>query len=69
MAPVTTDQPDPPTAEQAGPLRPPAPASVLTAARFMHAAIGTAAYLIVALPFIGDIQGKKCSGTASPRPR
>jgi len=59
VAQVTTDQPYPATGEPAGPLRPPAPAPVLTAARFMHAgAVGTAAYLIVALPFIGDIQGK-----------
>jgi hypothetical protein len=56
---VTTDQPCPSAGDPAGPLRPPPPASVLTAARFMHAgAVGTAAYLIVALPFIGDIQGK-----------
>ena len=59
VAQVTTDQPYPSTGEPAGPLRPPAPASVLTAARFMHSgAVGTAAYLIVALPFIGDIHGK-----------
>jgi len=59
VAEVTTDQPCPSAGEPAGPPRPPAPASVLTAARFMHAgAVGTAAYLIVALPFIGDIQGK-----------
>jgi hypothetical protein len=56
---VATDQPCPSAGDPAGPLRPPPPASVLTAARFMHAgAVGTAAYLIVALPFIGDIQGK-----------
>jgi len=55
----TTDQPYPSTVEPAGPLPPSAPASVLTAARFLHAgAVGTAAYLIVALPFIGHIQGK-----------
>jgi hypothetical protein len=59
VARVTTDPPYPSTGEPARPLRPPPPASVLTAARFMHAgAVGTAAYLIVALPFIGDIQGK-----------
>ena len=59
VAEVTTDQPCPSAGEPAGPLRPPAPAPVLTAARFMHAgAVGTAAYLIVALPFVGDIQGK-----------
>jgi hypothetical protein len=59
VAQVTTDQPGPSAGEPAGPLQPPAPAPVLTAAKFMHAgAIGTAAYLIVALPFIGDIHGK-----------
>ncbi len=59
VAQVTADQPCPSAGEPAGPPRPPAPAPVLTAARFMHAgAGGTAAYLIVALPFIGDIQGK-----------
>jgi hypothetical protein len=59
VAQVTADQPCPSAGEPAGPPRPPAPAPVLTAARFMHAgAVGTAAYLIVALPFIGDIQGK-----------
>jgi hypothetical protein len=59
VAQVTADQPCPSAGEPAGPPRPPAPAPVLTAARFMHAgAVGTAAYLIVALPFVGDIQGK-----------
>ena len=59
VAQVTADQPCPSAGEPAGPPRPPAPAPVLTAARFMHAgAVGTAAYLIVALPFIGDIQGR-----------
>jgi hypothetical protein len=58
-APVTTDQPYPSAGEPAGPPRPPAPAPVLTAARFMHAgAVGTATYLVVALPFISDIHGK-----------
>ena len=56
VAQVTTDQPYPSTGQPAEPLRPPAP--VLTAAKFMHGgAIGSAAYLIVALPFIGDIRG------------
>jgi hypothetical protein len=50
-------QPDPSGGQPVGPLRPPAPAPVLTAVRFMHAgAVGTAAYLIVALAFIGDIK-------------
>jgi hypothetical protein len=45
------------TFQPAGPLRPPAPATVRTAVKFMHAgAVGTAAYLIIALAFIGDIR-------------
>ena len=69
VAQVTTDQPDPSTGQPAGPLRPPAPAPVLTAARFMHGgAIGTAAYLIVALPFIGDIHGKVLGHRLTPTP-
>ncbi len=59
LAQVTTDQPGPPAGQPAGPLRPPAPAPVLSAARFMYGgAISTAAYLIAALPFIGDTHGK-----------
>jgi hypothetical protein len=50
-------QPDPSRRQPVGPLRPPAPAPVLTAVKFMHAgAVGTAAYLIIALAFIGDIK-------------
>ena len=49
---VTTYQPQP-----AGPLRPPAPAPVLTAVKLMYGgAVGTAVYLIIALVFIGDIK-------------
>ena len=59
VAQVTTDQPYPSTGQPAEPLRPPAPAPVLTAAKFMHGgAISSAAYLIAALPFMGDIHGK-----------
>jgi hypothetical protein len=59
VAQVTTDQPAPPGGQPAGPLRPPAPAPVLSAARFMYGgAISSAAYLIAALPFIGGIHGK-----------
>ena len=42
----------------AGPLRPAAPKPVLTAARFMYGgAAVSAAYLVGALPFLGDIHG------------
>ncbi len=42
----------------AGPLRPAAPRPVLTAARFMYGgAAVSAAYLVGALPFMGDIRG------------
>jgi len=45
-----------PTAQPAEPLPPPAPAPVLTAVKFMYSgAIGTAAYLIIALAFSWDI--------------
>src|SRR5580692_10614094 len=51
-------QPCPSAGQPAGPQRPPAPAPVLTAAKFMYggAAVSTV-YLIAALPFIGDIHG------------
>jgi hypothetical protein len=50
------DQPGPPSGQPAEPLRPPAP--VLSAGKFMHAgAVSSAAYLIVTLPFAGDIKG------------
>ena len=52
-------QPYPSAGRPAGPLRPAAPAPVLTAAKFMFGgAAVSAAYLIAALPFIGDIHGK-----------
>jgi hypothetical protein len=58
VAEVTMDEPCPSTGQPAEPLRPPAPAPVLTAARFMHGgAISSAALLIVALPFAGDVKG------------
>jgi len=54
---ASTYQPDPSTGQLVEPLRPPAPAPVLTAVKFMHAgAAGTAAYLIIALAYIGDIK-------------
>jgi hypothetical protein len=69
VAQVTTDQPDLSTGQPAEPLRPPAPAPVLTAAKFMHAgAIGTAAYLIVAAPFIGDLNGNVLGHRLTPTP-
>jgi hypothetical protein len=50
-------QAGPASSQPAGPLRPPAPAPVRTAVRFMHAgAVGTAAYLIITLAFLGDIR-------------
>jgi hypothetical protein len=53
-------QPYPSTGLLAGPLRPRAPAPVLTAARFMYvgAATTAAVFLVTALPFIGDIHGR-----------
>jgi uncharacterized membrane protein (UPF0136 family) len=53
-------QPYPSTGQPAGPLRPPAPAPVLTAVRFMYggAAITAAVFLVTALPVIGDIHGR-----------
>ena len=69
VAQVTTDQPYPSTGQPAEPLRPPAPAPVLTAARFMYGgAVSTAALLIAALPFIGDIHGKVLGYRLTPTP-
>ena len=53
-------QPYPSTGQPAGPLRPPAPAPVLTAVRFMYggAAITAAVFLVTLLPVIGDIHGR-----------
>ena len=52
-------QPYPSSGQPVELLRPPAPAPVLSATRFMYGgAVGSAAYLIAALPFMGDIHGK-----------
>jgi hypothetical protein len=54
----TTSQPDLSAGQPAELLRSPAPAPVLTAARFMRGgAISSAALLIVTLPFAGDLKG------------
>ena len=53
----TMSPPYPSGGQPAEPLRPPAPAPVLTAVKFMRAgAIGSAAYLIVVLAFSWDIR-------------
>ena len=53
----TMDQPYPSSSQPVEPLRPPAPAPVLTAVQLMYSgAVGTAAYLIIALFFIGDVK-------------
>jgi hypothetical protein len=55
---VTIDQPDPSAGQPVEPQRPPAPAPVRAAARFMHGgAISSAALLIVALSFVGEPKG------------
>jgi hypothetical protein len=52
------DQPQPPSGQPAGPLQLPAPKPVRTAARFMlGGAVTSTAYLIAALPFIGQSKG------------
>ena len=52
-------QPYSPAGQPAGPPQPPAPKPVLTAAKFMYGgAAVSAAYLLGALPFMGDIHGK-----------
>ncbi len=57
VAEVTAGQPRPSSGQPAERLRPPAP--VLSAGKFMHAgAVSSAAYLIVALPFMGDSKGR-----------
>ena len=69
VAQATMSQPGPPAGQPAGPLRPPAPKPVLTAAKFMYGgAISTAAYLIAALPFIGDTHGKVLGHRLTPTP-
>jgi hypothetical protein len=57
VAEVTMAQPGPSSGQPVEPLRPPAP--VLSAGRFMYAgAVSSAAYLIVTLPFMGDVKGR-----------
>ena len=69
VAEVTVDQPYPPAGQPTGPLRPAAPAPVLTAAKFMRGgAISSAAYLIVALPFTSDIKGHVLGYRLTPAP-
>jgi hypothetical protein len=52
-------QPNSSTGQPAGPLPPPAPKPVLTAAKLMYGgATVSAASLIAMLPFMGDIHGK-----------
>jgi hypothetical protein len=52
-------QPYPSAGQPAGPLRPPAPKPVRTAAKFLYGgAAVSAASLIAILPYIGDIHGK-----------
>jgi hypothetical protein len=57
VAEVTTAHPSLSSGQPAEPLRPPAP--VVTAGTFMRGgAVTSAAYLITALPFMGDVHGK-----------
>ncbi len=58
VAEATMDQPGPSSGQPAEPLRPRAPAPVQDAVKLMYAgAVGTAAYLIIALAFSGHIRG------------
>jgi hypothetical protein len=77
VAEATTGQPDSSSGHPAEPLRPPAPvplrppapAPVLAAARFMYGgAISSAALLIVALPFAGDVKGSVLGYRLTPSP-
>jgi hypothetical protein len=57
VAKVTMHQPYPPAGQPAGPLRPPAPAPVASAAKLMYGgAVGTAVQWILGLASIGDIK-------------
>jgi hypothetical protein len=65
----TTSQPDLSTGQPAESLRSPAPAPVLTAAKFMRGgAISSAALLIVTLPFAGDLKGDVLGHRLTPTP-
>jgi len=75
--PSAVSQPGPSAVSQPGPsagqpveaLRPAAPAPVLAAARFMYGgAISTAALLIVAVPFAGDVKGTVLGHRLTPTP-
>ena len=69
VAEAATGQPDSSSGHPAELLRPPAPAPVLTAARFMYGgAISSAALLIVALPFAGDVKGNVLGHRLTPTP-
>jgi hypothetical protein len=69
VAPDTTSQPDLSTGQPAEPLRSPAPAPVLAAAKFMRGgAISSAALLIVTLPFAGDLKGDVLGHRLTPTP-
>jgi hypothetical protein len=59
VAQATVDESEPSTGQPAGPLQPPAPRPVLTAAKLMYGgAVTSAAYVIATVPFMGDIHGK-----------
>ncbi len=69
VAEVTIDQAYPSSGQPVEPLRPPAPAPVLTAAKFMRGgAISSAALLIVALPFVSDTKGNVLGHRLTPTP-
>jgi hypothetical protein len=69
VAEVTTGQPDSSRGQPAEPRRPPVPAPVLTAARFMYGgAVSSAALLIVSLPFAGDVKGNVLGHRLTPTP-
>ena len=77
VAETAVSQPGPSAVSQPGPsagqpveaLRPAAPAPVLAAARFMYGgAISTAALLIVAVPFAGDVKGTVLGHRLTPTP-
>jgi hypothetical protein len=69
LAEATTDQPGPSAGQPVDLLRPPAPAPVRTAAKFMHGgAISSAALLIVSLPFAGGLKGHVLGYRLTPTP-
>ncbi|MGO8957788.1 MAG: hypothetical protein ACLQFR_10515 [Streptosporangiaceae bacterium] len=57
VAEATTSQPYPSSGQPVEPLRPPAPAPVLTAVKLMYGgAVGWVVQLIISLAFVGDIR-------------